>query len=534
MWSFGLVIGMSVISNVAAEEYEAYDEVDGNEAAENVPLPAPAPVVTAPPPPTPPAPTQEPTPAPVAVVASEASVEPAPSPPEETAASGIRSEFIFGSYGRVRAAGDLQGGSARQVNVVTHGSRIDEASYAELEFRQRFFTSDDNPWQFRSEIVATLAFLDDLFHYQGDFDQSMAMRNLYADLGWGEDRFDVSLWGGSRMYRGDDIYLLDFWPLDNLNTVGGGAAFGLNQDAGRTELKLHAGLNRLRDPYQYQVIRVPGLQFGADEIVYLDRQRFIASARAEQQLHLAPGARQGLKFVLYGESHRLPEGSRRDDDGFSEELLPEDSGWRVGGQVGFWHGNGGVFHGSSANLFLRYSGDLGAYGDMGIPYGVNLEETAQGARDLLIALTGNLETPWAGLLLGTYYRNFNTASERRDFNDYWETIVAARAHAYLTDHIHPGVEVSYQIRQHGGPYPLNESYQNDAYQVPAVTKLSLIQAFSLEPRMYSRPQLRLMYTAALPNASTRALYRPGDRRRDLEIQHYLGVGVEWWFNSASY
>ena len=28
----------------------------------------------------------------------------------------------------------------------------------------------------------------------------------------------MGIWAGSRMYRGDDIYLLDFWPLDNLNT----------------------------------------------------------------------------------------------------------------------------------------------------------------------------------------------------------------------------------------------------------------------------------------------------------------------------
>ena len=44
------------------------------------------------------------------------------------------------------------------------------------------------------------------------------MRNLYA-----QGTYDnITMWAGSRMYRGDDIYLLNWWPLDNQNTVGGG------------------------------------------------------------------------------------------------------------------------------------------------------------------------------------------------------------------------------------------------------------------------------------------------------------------------
>ncbi len=44
------------------------------------------------------------------------------------------------------------------------------------------------------------------------------------------------------MYRGDDIYLLDFWPLDNLNTLGGGLAYTFLDDL---DVKLHAGVNQL-------------------------------------------------------------------------------------------------------------------------------------------------------------------------------------------------------------------------------------------------------------------------------------------------
>ena len=73
-------------------------------------------------------------------------------------------------------------------------------------------------------MVATLALGHPIFHYDGDFDARLAVRNLYLeerDLGLE----GLSLWMGSRMLRGDDIYLLDFWPLDNLNTVGGGVRY---------------------------------------------------------------------------------------------------------------------------------------------------------------------------------------------------------------------------------------------------------------------------------------------------------------------
>lgn len=444
----------------------------------------------------------------------------------------VGSEFRFGSYGRARAATDLRGQSARPVNIVSFGSRIDEQSYGELEFQQRFFRPVEDP-DFDAHVVATLAFLDDLFHYTGSFDQSIALRNLYASFGFRRDFGEIELWGGSRMYRGDDIYLLDFWPLDNLNTLGGGARFRRELGPGPLDFRVHAGANRLMDPYQFQTVDVPGLPFGTEEVITLDRQRLVISGRLEQQIWLKDQGLRGLKGVLYGESQSLPEGSRVRSDGFTEEVLPADQGYLVGGQFGFWEAQG-FFEGSFANLFARYSSGLAAYGDLGIPYAVAQDETAQGANDLLFGFSGLIDTPYAGLLLGSYFRNFKTARESESFEDYWETIVSARIHGYLTDHIHPGVEASYQVRQMQGPFPEAETYGRPQLQAPAVTKLSFIQAFSMEPRALSRPQLRVIYTASFLNDSARMLYRPEDPRRELSTQHYLGVMVEWWFNSASY
>lgn len=445
----------------------------------------------------------------------------------------VGSEFRFGSYGRVRAATDLRGNSARPANIVSFGSRIDERSYAELELQQRFFRPDENP-DFSADIVATVAFLDDFFHYTGDFEQSLAVRNLYAAGIWHGETADIDIWAGSRMYRGDDIYLLDFWPLDNLNTVGGGAGVHFDTPPGPANVRVHGGVNRLDDAFQHQIVDVPGLEFGAEEVVFLDRQRLLFSGRAEQQLWLDDGGERGLKAVLYGESHHLPQGTRRLDDGTTVEELPADSGWLFGGQLGLWEASGGFFDGSFANVFLRYAADLAAYGELGIPFGVNTDETARGASDLLGGIAGTVETDYGNATVGSYLRSFHTAQQIDTHREYREAIFAARLHGYLTDQIHPGVEVSHQVRAPRGPHPETEEYGRPQQQAPTVTKVSLIPAFSLEPSTYSRPQFRLLYTAAFLNESARLLYRPEDGRRDRDVQHYLGVMVEWWFNSASY
>ena len=132
-------------------------------------------------------------------------------------ADGFRSGFAFGSYGRVAVASNLDGGLGRDADIVAFAPRIDEDVYFELELRRQ----DQLRGGARSFVVATVAFGGPLFHLDGDFDESIAVRNLFAMV---TDAFTdgLSLWAGSRMWRGDDVYLLNFWPLDNLNTVGGG------------------------------------------------------------------------------------------------------------------------------------------------------------------------------------------------------------------------------------------------------------------------------------------------------------------------
>lgn len=136
--------------------------------------------------------------------------------------------FVFGSYGRVQPATDLRGGMAKWANIVGHGSRLEQESYAELDFVYLFKRPDKDGPLF--DFVSTIAFSESLFHNSGKWIALNTVRNLFVraeNLGWKP----LGMWIGSRMYRGDDIYLLDFWPLDDANLYGGG-------NYGRPQLRL--------------------------------------------------------------------------------------------------------------------------------------------------------------------------------------------------------------------------------------------------------------------------------------------------------
>jgi maltoporin len=51
---------------------------------------------------------------------------------------------------------------------------------------------------------------------------------------------------------------------------------------------------------------------------------------------------------------------------------------------------------------------------------------------------------------------------------------------------------------------------------------------------YKRPQLRVIYAVTARNDGARALYPSQDVFAQRQVEHYIGLGAEWWFNSSSY
>ena len=449
---------------------------------------------------------------------------------EEDPWADLAPEFSFGSYGRVQYDYDFEGNRGRDTNVVAHGPRILEGSYAELDFRSSFEAPDG----FTAEVLTTIALLEPFAHFSGDFvDQSLAVRNLYLTVeGFIPGAEGFGAWAGSRMYRGDDIYLLDWWPLDELNTVGGGVFWESNGFQARA----HLGVNRLDDDFQFQTIEVPGESFGSRQKVVMERQRSIGSLRLRYEEANAFG-QTGAKAVAYGEYHAIPSGQRIDPEVIkngapqypTEEVtdqLPSERGVVAGAQLGLF----GFGPSSHLNLFFRWARGLAAYGEFGVPFGRSADGTSWQAEELLGALSANWETEHFGLMGGGYLRSFRDAdSDPSDIDDFTEGAVSLRPIWFATRHFHQAVEVSWQSRSPRGLTP-----EDGEHRTPSVLQASVLEIIGLDQGSYRRPQLRLQYTVSISNEDARELYPSGDQRRPAAVEHFVGLGAEWWFNSSRY
>jgi hypothetical protein len=429
--------------------------------------------------------------------------------------------FSFGSYGRVSAATDGRGGTPEPVTVVAHPPRVVENTYVELELR--YATSVPDDWTLRT--VITPAFLGEPFHYTGDASATkILVRNLYADFEHGA----LALWVGSRMWRGDDVYLLDWWPVDNLNLVGGGASFSDD----RLELRLAAGLNRLLDPYQLQRVEVADPVFGATTVTQLDRQRGVAALKAGYRF-LGPAhsddGELSAKASIYLEAQRIGSGTRqREDD--SVEALPSDRGFVLGAEVATW-GFGKPGGSSHANLFVRYARGLAASDWLAVPTSVGLDRrTWDGASELILGTSTNVELCPGGVLLGAYARRFESAAPDPSIDPAsgWEAVLDARSYARVWGPLAAAVDVSWQKRWPNGLSPTSL-----APVAPGVFQLApMLLVTPGGAGSYVRPQLRLVYRAAHLDADARESYAVDDPRRAHAWVHYLGVQAEWWFNSS--
>jgi maltoporin len=434
----------------------------------------------------------------------------APTPPDT-------GHFEFGSYGRVRVASDGRGGTGRDANIVSHGDRIDEESYAELEMRREDTFSDG----IKNKVVATLALFPPFFHFSGTATQQIAIRNLYEQATYQ----NLTLWAGSRMYRGDDIYLLDWWPLDNQNTVGGGAGYKVDN----TSVAAHVGMQRLdNDLYQYQQIQVVSpFGVGATNVTYLDRPRIIETLKATQLIPL-PGSKAGLKAILYGEVHELSAGVQRDTTTNQDRALPSDSGFLVGAELAYWTGERDTF----VQLFARHARGVAAYDPLAVPSTFANDRTTSGSSETLFALGGNWEKDAFGLLVGSYVRFFRDGDPSpTSLQKYDEGIVAVRPQVYIGEHWGVALEGSFQERRFALVDPTAPSQQLTA----TAFRGGVIPYFSPSGRgSYKRPQLRLLYAFTARDSGARALYPQEDVFAQRKVEHFIGLGVEWWFNSSSY
>jgi maltoporin len=447
---------------------------------------------------------------------TEPSVE-APLHPEKHA-------FEFGSYGRAHFASDLRGRTGAQTNIVAHGTRIDTDDYAELELR-REDTFSWNKGPIETRIVATLALFGPFFHSTGKLPDQIAVRNLYVQARVA-DRFTV--WGGSRMYRGDDIYLLNWWPLDNQNTVGGGFGATLLHDAEKdTSAAFHIGQQRLDNPFQVQQVPVVApFGFGATNVLQLDRPRTIETLKLTHVQRPGGGA-SGFKVALYGEAQQLSAGVARDPLTNDDKSLPSDSGWLAGSQLTYFTGVRDTY----VSLFLRHARGIAAYDPLAVPDSFANDKTTSGSSETTIALGANYEKDWFGLLVGGYMRFFRDGGVSPvSTQKYDEGTLVVRPQAFIWEKLGVALEASYQARRIAVVDP-----DSEGPLVAQVERFAFIPFFSPSgPGSYKRPQIYGIYAMTLRDSGARKLYPAEDNFSQRKVDHYAGIGVEWWFNSSSY
>jgi maltoporin len=524
-------IRLAVVLLLGASTAWAQPET-ADKPAEPAPAPAPAPAPTTPSPSTEPPPEGTPPTSspleqkPVAVpLSAPVVVQPPPSSAPPVKADPDNG-FRFGSYGRVLAGDDLRGGKPEEIAIVAHAPRIVEASYLELDTSYGFTTEQG----LELRPVITLAFDGTLFHDTGEFDAHPALRNMYLDA---QVTHELSAWAGSRMYRGDDIYLLDYWPLDDQNIVGGGVymhhPIGQQGGGDAVELAVAGGLNRLNDPFQYQVIEVANPIQGETSVLQLNRQRAIASASAAYIKDGGPG-NLSIKTKVHGELHELGSGDFKNDDGTLTHM-PADSGYLVGAEVSLYGFQpvDSKFR-RHVNLFVRYAKGLAAFDELQPPTSLGPDRTVSRANEFSFGIAGNYDHALGNVMLGFLTRDFNDSTGEDSSSTGWEYAADIRPLAKLGKGFFAGADLSYQAR-----FPRGLNNITLRAEDPAVFEIAPMLVFSpMGPSGYDRPELRLVYRAAHLNEGALDLYVPDDPRHSHEWVHFVGVQAEWWFNSTTY
>jgi maltoporin len=422
-------------------------------------------------------------------------------------------QFTFGSYGRVGLSTDEKLAIPEARQIIQNGPRLTQTDYLELDFGFRFDPSPEG----RMQLVTTFAYAGPYAHATGNFETPLSLRQAYLEIeGLAGTR--SYLWIGSRMERGDDIYLLDAWPLDDLNIVGLG--LGLRENEGSGGLVL--GLNQPARPDQIHRTLTPDPAFGSVSSTDLNRQRLISAAHLERRFGGASHTL-GVKLKLYGEAHYLPSGERRLTQTYGEsEPLPDDRGWLVGVQVALFNlGKNGHI-----NLWLRYANGLAAFDEFTEPFGLNKERRADGADEVTIAISGNFESRHLGIMYTSHYRFFRDADANdEDFDDRHEWVGVIRGLWFL-GLFTPGIEGSLQIMRPNGLNPrTNEQVVAQSAQIALVPAINL----GARPGSYARPQIQMIAALSMLNQAAQDLFPKRDHRAQEAHAWYLGIRAEWWF-----
>jgi len=378
----------------------------------------------------------------------------------------------FGGYARagIGLGRNVDGGTQLWTGFANH-NRLQEGQYFELSGKAHL--SPD------ARFVVTLANGGDSFHYTGTWPgNGFAVRNLYFEWSKLPDAPNMTLWSGSRMYRGNDIYLLDDWLLDDHNMVG----FGL-QCEGTVSSELAIGAHS-------------GSTYTAGPGATLDvgnSQRYLLI----HKLSVPMGSDRKLKTNF--ELHYLPKATVTYNATTAMEA-PSGYGVALGAQTDLWKGQTLV-----ANLaYGDVTGALETFPssfDVSAP--LNLQKKAGSAAGVL-ALSGAYDfqdSKW-GYLYAVVLNGTKPAGSSAG----WATTGSIRPLYAMTEHFRLGFEVD-------ATYYL--AALNSGSDV-SYLQLSPMLEYAMNKNVWGSPKFRLI--------ASNAIY--ADNRPYVAA---LNLGFEVWF-----
>lgn len=438
----------------------------------------------------------------------------------------------FGSYGRIGVnwstnVGNTLGRRLNLNNMGSIGGRMEEQDYLELgmAFHMRPVTkrydSLEINVQFRASVFSRSAALFGNSTTETFGGLTIGLPEMYAEA---RNLFnkDLNIWVGSRLYRGPDVHMADYFYFNDHS----GQGFGVEYKRTRFNVNFVASTDTTATvpPYFYLNIKS-----GTSSLEIRERTVMVL----EQDFKVG----KDLLFSALLEYHKIGDPTSASDTSNLLLSFPGDHGWVIGGRMQ-WNRLGNLRPGSFNQLGVRYGSRIANGGDGG---STRTWETF-GAVDttsfkfseayswhIVDHFLFNISPGFSLNGYAIYNKSRGAApvkglSEtylgREVYNAKEDLSVGVKGVNYISDIFHWQTELHYSQRKDG---------DQDWYNM---VKLSLIPTLAVrgEKSVWSRPHFRFIYSVARYNDYARDnlyssyLQLVGPKRWG----HFFGVRAEWW------
>lgn len=442
----------------------------------------------------------------------------------------------LGSYGRVGVDWSFENGGSigRRLNLNNMGSiggRLEEQDYLEIAPAFHWKPKEGDETSINAQVRFSM-YSNSLTYFGNSSTTSLGGLTLAIPEIFVEARNikgkDLSIWVGSRLYRGPDVHIADHFYFNDHSGQGFGVEYKKTRFA--TLFVAKTDTTSTVPPYFYLNIKTgtPSAEL---------RQRTVMVLEQDFDIN------ENHKITALGEYHRMADAGYDEDDPVN---LPEDPDIITN----FPSDNGFVLGARHTMNFSKMK--AGSFNDFTVRYGTGIANGGDGGISQTWATFGapdledlNFKGAYSWSLVDHVLLNFSdkyslngyaimTASKggadtnglaktyfgREVYNKKFDLTFGVRNQHFISDYFHILTELHYSQRKDG---------ENPN---ASMTKLSVAPVFvpTGQRDVWARPQLRFVASAAYYNDyAAESLYSPYLQfAGESNWGYYFGVKAEWW------